>query len=515
MDRKSGLALAVFVLLTTFVATYHEPWRDEADAWLMARDASLGEMLHIAGYAGTPILWYVIQAPLAKAGAPYMYQRFLHLLIAGTAVGVLLCRAPFSFVVRLALAFGYFLSFEYAIVARNYSSGILLCFGALAMDRDRLRLAPLYGLVIGLTANVSVHFMVFAIALVTPLVWDAVHSGADRRAWGGAVLGLAGIGLAVWQLWPPPDGQLPAGLFTRFEPFRIHEALSQAFAPRVRESDWRLGIGLFATGLTIARLWSAPRAAVVFGLSCLGLGYVFVFKYASGAHHYGLFFIAIVMALWMAEGGVSDPRARRPLFSQRAFTVAVLVMLLPSLYIATRVWAREVRYAFSESVDMARFIQASHLEQARIAAHPPMASVLALLPRRTFWFPALAEEGSHMKWDARYRRGWQMPVGAAVALMKAQCPDWQDPQDPVLLLVNTPLPDPEAEGYRLLYSTPGRPWLVEDEVFHLYAPAAFDRRNLGGTINRRQSMPEEGNRCLTRSSFSVSYKSLGFFSAAS
>jgi hypothetical protein len=144
-----------------------------------------------------------------------------------------------------------------------------------------------------------------------------------------------------------------------------------------------------------------------------------------------------------------------------------------------------------------------------------MASVLALLPRRTFWFPALAEEGSYMKWDAKYRRGREMPVGTAVALMKAQCPDWEDPRDPVLLLVNTPLPDAAAEGYRLLYSTPGQPWLVEDEVFHLYAPASFDSSNLGGTMDRRPRTSEEGTGCLKISSLSVPYGSLGFFSAAS
>jgi hypothetical protein len=495
MDRKSCVALAVFVLLTTFVASYHEPWRDEADAWLIARDASFGEMLHIAGYVGTPILWFVIQAPLAKAGAPYASQEYLHVLIASGAVALLLFRAPFAFVLRLALAFGYFLSFEYAVVARSYSSGILLCFSALAMDRQGLRLAAGYGLAIGLAANVSVHFAVFAIALLVPLVWDALQPGADRWEWVGVGVGMAGIGLAVWQLWPPADGQLPAGLFSRFEPFRIRDTLSQAFAPRAREGQWTLVLGVLATGVAAARLWSAPRAALVFALSCGGLAYVFVFKYASGVHHYGLFFIAIVMALWMAEGAPPGPRAPRPLLSRRAFTVAMLVVLLPSLYIATRVWVREVKYAFSESVDMAHFIRASHLDQARIAAHPPMGSVLALLPPRTFWYPALAEEGSHMKWDARYWTGWHMPLGAAVALMKAQCPDWQDSRDPVLLLVNTPLPHAELEGYRLLYSTPGRPWLVEDEVFHLYAPMSFDGSNLGGTMNRRPRTSEEGSRC--------------------
>ena len=59
---------------------------------------------------------------------------------------------------------------------------------------------------------------------------------------------------------------------------------------------------------------------------------MFVFKYASGVHHYGLFFIAIVMALWMAEGAPAGPRGPRPLLSRRAFTVAMLIVLLPSLY---------------------------------------------------------------------------------------------------------------------------------------------------------------------------------------
>jgi hypothetical protein len=507
MERKSGVALAVFVLLTTAVASYHEPWRDEADAWLMARDASIGDMLHIAGYAGTPILWYVIQAPLAKAGAPYAVQRYLHLVIASGAAAVLLFCAPFPFMVRLAVVFGYFLSFEYAVVARNYSSGILLCFSALSMDRQRLSWAPLYGLALGLAANASVHFAVFAMALVIPLGWHAMQDGGDRRVWFGVGLGLTGIGLAVWQLWPPVDGQLPAGLFTRFEPFRIPEAISQAFAPRAQEHEWRLVVGLAATGVVIGRLWHAPRAAVFFGLSCLGLGYVFVFKYASGVHHYGLFFIAVVMALWLAEEASHRVRASTSRLWERAFSIAMLMMLLPSLYIATRVWTREVKYAFSESVDMARFIQASHLDQARIAAHPPMGSVLALLPRRTFWYPALGGEASYMRWDARYRTGWLMPLDAAVVLMKEQCPGWGDPRDPVLLLVNTPLSNAEAEGYRLLYSTPGRPWLVEDETFYLYAPTSFDSGYPGGTIERRPSTSEEGKGCLNMSSVTGGYRS--------
>ncbi len=130
--RVTALAFGLFALLTTTLVAHHQPWRDEADAWLMARDASVGELFHYAGYSGTPVLWYLIQVPFAKAGAAYATQRYLHLAIALAAVGLLLFRAPFPLPLRMALVFGYFFSFEYAVVARNYSSGILLCFAAVA-----------------------------------------------------------------------------------------------------------------------------------------------------------------------------------------------------------------------------------------------------------------------------------------------------------------------------------------------------------------------------------------------
>ena len=97
---------------------------------------------------------------------------------------------------------------------------------------------------IGLAANASVHFAVFAIALLVPFIWDALRSEADRRVWLGVGLGIAGIALAMWQLWPPADGQFPARLFSRFELFRIRDTLSQAFAPRARGGQWTLVLGV-------------------------------------------------------------------------------------------------------------------------------------------------------------------------------------------------------------------------------------------------------------------------------
>lgn len=68
-----ALALGAYVILGGTLVAHHEPWRDEADAWLMARDARVTDVVRYAAYAGSPVLWTLIQMPFAKAGAAYAW----------------------------------------------------------------------------------------------------------------------------------------------------------------------------------------------------------------------------------------------------------------------------------------------------------------------------------------------------------------------------------------------------------------------------------------------------------
>lgn len=97
-----------------------------------------------------------------------------------------------------------------------------------------------------------------------------------------------------------------------------------------------------------------------------------------------------------------------------------------------------------------------------------------------------------MKWDAHYQQGVDMTFNEAVTRMKAQCPDWQNPWDPVLLLLNKPLPDAQAEGFQLLYQTPARPWGERDEFFYLYAPTSFTPESVAPN---RRSEPRPRSAC--------------------
>lgn len=128
-------ALLAYVFLLFALLCFHEPWYDEAQAWLIARDASFREMLFvIPHYEGHPPLWFLLLSVFAKAGADFTWTiRLLSLVINAAAVAILLFRAPFPRIVRLLLPFTYFLFYQHGVICRPYSlllAGFLLaaCF---------------------------------------------------------------------------------------------------------------------------------------------------------------------------------------------------------------------------------------------------------------------------------------------------------------------------------------------------------------------------------------------------
>lgn len=104
------------------ISMFHEPWFDEAQAWNIARDASLKDMLfEITHYEGHPSLWHLVLSPFAKLGVPYELSLcIVSLIFSGTAVAILIYKSPFPRIVRLLLPFTYFFFYQYGVIARPY-----------------------------------------------------------------------------------------------------------------------------------------------------------------------------------------------------------------------------------------------------------------------------------------------------------------------------------------------------------------------------------------------------------
>jgi hypothetical protein len=119
----SLILLAVFGLYAGLLAAgihQHEPWFDEAQAWLLARDSRLLDLINIhLRYEGSPGLWHLILSPVAQSGFPYASLNRIGALFAMFGVANFLLYAPFPLFIRILFPFSYFMLYQYAIVARS------------------------------------------------------------------------------------------------------------------------------------------------------------------------------------------------------------------------------------------------------------------------------------------------------------------------------------------------------------------------------------------------------------
>ncbi|MGC2617685.1 MAG: hypothetical protein WA414_01525, partial [Acidobacteriaceae bacterium] len=284
--------LSFYALVVAIGIAWHEPWADEAQAWLLARDSSFWHMmLHEIRYEGSPGLWHTLLWVLARMHVGFMGMHWVAGGIAAAAIYLLLRYSPFPLVLRVLLPFGFWFAYQDAVVARSYVLFAALAFGACALLRD-LAEAParieipqsrVIGLAVllGLMANVSVHGFVaslgFAVAawvvlrrsrrVLGPVVEEDLTPARKRRVgWVIPMLVLAGFwAFAVATTLPPSDVNFQAGSNVEHSAEKIlasvgdHKAKAELAASKPEASD-DVRVGELTPVPPIANHWSHKEA---------------------------------------------------------------------------------------------------------------------------------------------------------------------------------------------------------------------------------------------------------------
>ncbi len=421
----AGLTLA-FGLLVAFGLASHEMWRDELQAWMLARDsATVGALLHNMRHEGHPPGWHLLLFGLARLTRDPVAMQVLHGLIATATAFVVARWAPFRRLDRVLLVFGYFLAYEYAVVSRSYALGALMLFAACALlaarRRSRRALVTPFVAVLAVLANTTLYGLLSAAALAGAVVFErlvrpaprraarrrirtlllagvvvaattaAVIAGARRiadapqvplrgadRSIAGVAHGVARVSSVVLRAYLPlPDPRVPA-------------AWSQ---PAVRDVDggrWRpLAIGLAAFLLAAAALAVAPAplalAFLVAGTALhLAVSYFVLF---GTARHHGNTFLVLVAALWLARAdGVARWRlpsvvARVRARAARAGPPALSALLALHLPATASMYALDARRPFSASRAVADHLRPLGDVPIAVVPGPPGSTLAAWLDR--------------------------------------------------------------------------------------------------------------------------------------
>jgi hypothetical protein len=510
------LIFVVFVAVVGFTMLRHEMWRDELQAWMIARAShSVPNLLDNIRYEGHPALWYLVLLPLAHLGRGPWVMQIAQLVIASSAFAIVLWRAPFTLLQKALFAGGYFIVFEYGTLSRGYGLGLLFLVATCAIASTRYRW-PWSGITLALLALTSAFGCLVAVAVLLGLIVDDVvrrrfastvdltadeERRAPRRAaslWSvvvGFAIAIGGLTLAYQQASPPGDAGVYKSWKTTFDGPLMRTslaAISRALVPmpQLRHEFWNTSIFDGVTALAAllglaAFFWIAwllrrrPGACAVWiGSAVFVVGFIYTkIQYASASRYYGHIFLGLVAALWLvpAMGAIGGDDERTARTRSRLFTAILVAQLIAGMFVVAIDW----KYPFSNGRNVASYLQRHHLQDAVLIGQPDVsASTVAAYLNRDIYYQSGGRFGTYILWD-KQRKTSVAPLTQIVERLDSAS------NEPVLLVTNKPT---GAFGpYRLQELAAFDNGVVRDEHFWLYRVVPKSRKRSSGKRTLRSS----------------------------
>ncbi len=422
----------IFAATSIWLVQYHEMWRDELQAWLLARDSpSIIELFTNLKYEAHPGLWHILLYPLSRLFKSPESMQFLHVLIATLSVYVLVAYSPFTKLQKSLIPFGYFFFYEYSQISRNYAPGVLLAFIICALYPHRYKRHISIAICIFLLCHTSVFGLFVAISLSIALFVDILFNDTSsmetkskqKIGFSFAIMSL-GIISSLIHLTPPNDHNFHTEWYFHFDIKRIGfviRSIISAFLPipTLQLNFWNskliyhasaydilftLGFILIFLLLSLRSLMCRPAALYFFLSAFLGPCTFFYVKYPGFMRHYGYLFLSYIIAMWIARHSNARPYHSLPerlelktiLFVRRTFTVFLIIHLFSGF----QAIFLDYKNPFSGAQQAAQHIVSEKLDGLlMIARAEHAASVIGYLPDKEIYYLRSRRFGTFTVWD--------------------------------------------------------------------------------------------------------------------
>ena len=401
--KPEWIDYALFTVLFAVISVFHEPWFDEAEAWQIAKCASLRDiLLKIPHYEGHPPLWHLLLMLPAKLGVPFeVGVKTVAAIPTLLSVWLLLFRSPFPRPVRLILPYHYFVFYQYGVVSRPYGLMLLafllaaVCFAQKDTRPWRFMLCLL------LLCLTSAYGIVLAGGICICWVLDILReyhwrfSGSlwkDRRIAPLAVL-FAAACVLILEILPGTNTLGITYDVTTSLPLRLLYTLLIMLPDSLFLYVMKAGANILTTTFftydlifasffgvilyAVLFLLSAPRKRIYFAVPMFLFGIFSALVYLF-AHHTGIPAILLLFWLWINQqdetrGQLFDSLWTRISFSEkdrkllRRIWICVLaaVLLVPTIWTVTAS-VNDILHPYFFGRDTAKFLKESGLSEALI-----------------------------------------------------------------------------------------------------------------------------------------------------
>ncbi len=434
---KSGLSDLQFALFVTvafacftfIVLLHHEMWRDEFQAWQVARFSpdlkTFYENQRIE--SGHLILWNIILYIISHFLGCIHWEQAVHVLISCSSVFVLSRYAPFPRLYKVLIPFGYFFFYEYSIIAREYSLTVLLVMIILYTMQKLPNKIVLLGVLLALLIQINYYSIVFAVGF-SLLSLKALFAERKKGAFttkikmniflSTLIVAISSV-FALMQIFHGYNDRVTKQLSgnARFFNDHVSDTLTRALSAFLpvpffdSVNVWNhFIIEYFSTGLrlflfaiillSILWLFRKRKDIVLFFILCGGVFVAFAYQSIYGyARHQGHIYILFIAALWMYYARKSEHANKESLLNKAAGSVVVFVLTIQVITSTIFVY-KDVKYPFSNIPAMADYVESNNLTRLNICGYFDYStSPLSAYTYRPVYFPQSKSNAYFIDWS--------------------------------------------------------------------------------------------------------------------
>lgn len=359
----NAVIVLIFLVLTLYVGYYHEPWADEAQSWLIARDATVSEIIFkIARYEGTPSLWHLTLKIFIMFGFQYEYFYLISILFSVIGVWIIVYKLKIPNIFKIMLPFTYFIFYEYTIKARSYCLLLPVLAGIAWIYENRKTKVFLYNFLLGILATICLHGAIISGILYLFEVFDVIKKVKEngniiecKKEIISIILLTILYFCIIGSVYPPPDiyvnvtiANINAKSIFRTILYCIVKIL-EAFI--LGFNAWMICILpalIFLIYIFVCILKGNKNKKIFLTLFISIALFICLIRITN--HHLGLITYTFLFALYLVKNNIKEKNKK------------ILNILLTFIFIVQIIWAcnsikTEVNYTYSASKAVAEYLQ--------------------------------------------------------------------------------------------------------------------------------------------------------------
>lgn len=411
-NRLNICIVLLYAIITLIISLiFHEKWRDEAQAWMIARDLDFIGILKQMKYEGHPPLWHLILMPFAKLGFPYITESVISWLVMCVSVWLIWTRSPFKIGTKILITLTTPIIYSYTIIARNYCL-IPLALSLIAINYPERENKPIqYSLSILLLAYTHILMLglvgiLYYIYFMDQLFYKKKTKEQTKKVVIALIIAIIGLALLAVLLFSSVEtnSELPLTSILSIDILQIYEKicriLQQMFGRTMSKYlIFRVCICLYSILLII---WQARKnyENLIIGLTAiLWQMFIYLFIYDSSEQKVNSMLLICIFIAWLNLITKSKEEKNKDI--EQAMTAGCLILLLISNIEGVTWCAKDVLNRYSNARIAAEYIEENLEEDAIfICTDAPYSSaIIPYTENKKFWNPSTEEYFTYMVWD--------------------------------------------------------------------------------------------------------------------